>query len=147
MYVRCTKASTESQILFWSWPFAVHVWQKKVRSILHITDILWPYEVCARPRETNLYKTAETRSYEPSPGFRRALQVQPNSIANSKMKLLILLGLIAVAAAYPTSIQQKYGPGRDCVIIEYDLGYTKIEFEACDSPRKSISCNYIMLRS
>ena len=54
------------------------------------------------------------------------------------MKLLILLGLIAVAAAYPPIRGEVANhPPLDetkCVFAEYDLGYRKVEFRACQTP-------------
>ena len=51
------------------------------------------------------------------------------------MKLLILLGLIAAAAAY-LPINGEVADQSDeskCVFAEYDLGYKKVEYRACQT--------------
>ena len=54
------------------------------------------------------------------------------------MKLLVLLGLIAAAAAYPPirgEVADHFDESK-CVFVEYDLGYGKVEFRACQTIRE-----------
>ena len=54
------------------------------------------------------------------------------------MKLLVLVGLIAVASAYPLTRGKVawHVDESKCIYVEYDLGYQKVEFQACQTDRE-----------